>query len=54
MKKNATKKKRNKKRLVMHNAIAHHPMTDARAAIHASRPTPPFAGRAWETEKSLA
>ena len=73
---------------VMHNAVAHHPLTDARAAIRASRPTPPclytghdvpwygiplwlvrvscpgsapsqllahlLAGRAWETEKSLA
>ena len=77
-----------KKRQVMHNAIAHHLLTDARAAIHASQPTPPclytghdvlwygislwrvrvscpgsapsqllahlLAGRAWETEKSLA
>ena len=30
-----------KKRQVMHNAIAHHPLTDARAAIGTSRPTPP-------------
>ena len=26
---------------VMHNAIAHHPLTDARPAIHPSWPTPP-------------
>ena len=72
----------------MHNAIAHHLLTDARAAIRPSWPTPPslytghdvpwygislwlvqvscpgyapsqllvhlLAGRAWETEKSLA
>ena len=25
----------------MHNAIAHHPLTDAQATIRASRPTPP-------------
>ena len=77
-----------KKRQVMHNAIAHHPLTDARAAMRPSQPTPPYlytehdvpwygiplwlvrvgcpgyapsqllvhllAGRAWETEKSLA
>ena len=24
----------------MHNAIAHHPLTDAQAAIHASQPAP--------------
>ena len=30
-----------KKRQVMHNAIAHHLLTDARAAIHPSRPTLP-------------
>ena len=30
-----------RKNPVMHNAIAHHPLTDARAAIHASQPTPP-------------
>ena len=30
-----------KKRQVMHNAIAHHPLTDARAAICASQPAPP-------------
>ena len=90
MKRNITKKREiiPKKRQVMHNAIAHHPLTDARAAIHPSLPTPPslyprhdvpwygiplwlvqvscpayapsqllahlLAGRAWETEKSLA
>ena len=26
---------------MMHNAIAHHPLTDAQAAIRPSRPTPP-------------
>ena len=26
---------------VRHNAIAHHPLTNVRAAIHASWPTPP-------------
>ena len=43
MKKNTTKKKEitPKKRQVMHNAVAHHPLTDARAAIRPSRPTPP-------------
>ena len=30
-----------KKRQVMHNAIAHHTLTDARAAICPSWPTPP-------------
>ena len=91
MKRNITKKGRGggmEKKPVMHNAIAHHPLTDARAAIHASWLTPPclytghdipwygiplwlvrvscpghapsqllahlLAGRAWETEKSLA
>ena len=90
MKRNITKKReiKPKKRQVMHNAIAHHPLTDARAAIRPSQPTPPslytghdvlwygislwlvqvscpgyapsqllahlLAGRAWETEKSLA
>ena len=33
MKRNITKKRTPKKRQVMHNAIAHHPLTDARAAI---------------------
>ena len=45
MKRNITKKRRGgkkkEKRPVMHNAIAHHPLTDAPAAIHPSRPTPP-------------
>ena len=36
-----TKEIKPKKRQVMHNAIAHHPLTDARAAIRATRPTPP-------------
>ena len=82
------KKGGGKKTPVMHNAIAHHLLTDARAAICPSQPTPPglhtghdvlwygislwlvqvscpgyapsqllahlLAGRAWETEKSLA
>ena len=26
----------------MHNAIAHHPLTDARAAMRPSQPTPPY------------
>ena len=77
-----------KKTPVMHNAVAHHLLTDARAASRPSWPTPPclytghdvpwygislwlvqvscpsyapsqllahlLAGRAWETEKSLA
>ena len=90
MKRNITKKggEGEEKNPVMHNAIAHHPLTDARAAIRPSQPTPPslytghdvpwygislwlvrvscpghassqllahlLAGRAWETEKSLA
>ena len=91
MKRNITKKRREEgkgKKTVMHNAMAHHPLTDAQAAIHPSWPTPPclytghdvpwygislwlvqvscpssassqllahlLAGRAWETEKSLA
>ena len=90
MKRNITKKRggEREKNPVMHNAVAHHPLTDARAAIRPSRPTPPslytghdvpwygillwlvrvscpgcapsqllahlLAGRAWETEKSLA
>ena len=42
MKRNITKKEITpKKRQVMHNAIAHHLLTDARAAIRPSRPTPP-------------
>ena len=44
MKGNITTKKREikpKKRQVMHNAIAHHPLTDARAAIRPSQPTAP-------------
>ena len=43
MKKNTTKKKegRERKNPVMHNAIAHHPLTDAPAAIRPSWPTPP-------------
>ena len=40
MKRNITKK-RGGGTPVMHNAIGHHPLTDARAAIRASRPTPP-------------
>ena len=48
MKYNSNEKEYNKKRRgkeknpVMHNAIGHHPLTDARAAICPSRPTPPF------------
>ena len=45
MKRKITKKEREikpKKRQVMHNAIAHHPLTDAPAAICPSWPTPPF------------
>ena len=50
MKRNITKKgrekkkKRNKtqgKKPMMHNAIAHHPLTDARAGIRPSQPAPP-------------
>ena len=42
MKRKITKKEMTpKKRQVMHNAIAHHPLTDAQAAIRPSRPTPP-------------
>ena len=44
MKGNITEKEREikpKKRQVMHNAIAHHPLTDAQAAIGPSQPTPP-------------
>ena len=82
------KEKNPQKPPVMHNAIAHHLLTDARAAIRPSQPTPPclctghdvpwygisfwlvrvscpgcalsqllahlLAGRAWETEKSVA
>ena len=33
--------KKEKKTPVMHNAIAHHPLTDAQAAIRPSQPTPP-------------
>ena len=93
---NSNEKEYNKKRWgwvggktpAMRNAIAHHPLTNARAVIRTSRPTPPslstehdvlwygillwlgqvscpgcapsrllahlLAGRAWETEKSLA
>ena len=40
MKRSITKKLRGKKP-VMHNAIAHHPLTDAPAAIRPSQPTPP-------------
>ena len=38
------KKRRGKKRkktTLMHNAIAHHPLTDARATIRPSWPSPP-------------
>ena len=45
MKRNITKKRRGekkKKNPVMHNAIAHHPLTDARAVIRPSQPTPPL------------
>ena len=43
MQRNITTKKEitPKKRQVMHNAIAHHPLTDARAVIRPSRATPP-------------
>ena len=48
MKRNARKKRKGggkgKKKPVMHNAIAHHPLTDAQLvpeAICAARPTPP-------------
>ena len=44
MKRNITKKGRGgreEKKTVMHNAIAHHPLTDARATIRPSPPTPP-------------
>ena len=44
MKSNITKREREtkpKKRQVMHNAIAHHPLTDVQAAIRPSWPTPP-------------
>ena len=43
MKRKITKRERNKtqEKQVMHNAIAHHPLTDARAAIRPSRPTTP-------------
>ena len=42
MKRNITKKEiKPKKRQVMHNAIAHHPLTDARAMICPSWPAPP-------------
>ena len=38
----ATKKLKEKKKPVMHNAVAHHLLTDAQAVIRLSRPTPPF------------
>ena len=44
MKRNITKNRRGEKKEkkpVMHNAIAHHPLTDARAVIRPSWPTPP-------------
>ena len=42
MKRNTTKKEITlKKRQAMHNAIAHHSLTHARAPICPSRPTPP-------------
>ena len=43
MKRNITKKReiKPKKRQVMHNAITHHPLTNAPAAIHPSQPIPP-------------
>ena len=43
MERNITKKGRGGKgkKTVMHNVIAHHPLTDARAAIRPSWPTPP-------------
>ena len=44
MKRNITKKKgegKGKKKTVMHNAIAHHPLTDARAAIRPPGQLPP-------------
>ena len=42
MKRNIAKRReiKPKKRQVVHNAIAHHPLTDARAAICLSRQTP--------------
>ena len=87
-KKKKKRGKKGKKNPVMHNAVAHHPLTNAQATIHPTWPTPPclytghdipwygiplwlvrvscpgyapsqllahlLAGRAWETEKSLA
>ena len=43
MKRKITKKEggEGKKNPVMHNAIAHHPLTNAQAEIHPSQPTPP-------------
>ena len=43
MKRNITKKReiKPKKRQVMHNAIAHHPLTNARAAIAPPGQLPP-------------
>ena len=43
MKRNITKRERNKpqERHMMHNATAHHPLIDARAAICPSQPAPP-------------
>ena len=44
MKRSITKNRRGGegKKPAMHNAIAHHPLTDARAAICPSWPTPQF------------